>query len=653
MARAQPPESPASPAGASEAFRPLTREAISAQTDSGSFSRGASYFRSGHIFAPLRRGPVIQARCHGSSGGPYRVEATLARSDERRKGNPLAYDCDCPRGGFCKHIVALLLTWIDAPEKFTVRPPIAEVLAERSREELIALIERMVRQEPDFETMVELPLPVAGGPSGGPLDEAAWRRQVEAAFAEQQTGRSKSNRRYGWYEYDDWDSCALIADSLQQLVDIADAYADAGDWRNAVAAYAVIADTTIPRLSRFADPNGSLFEIVSQCDVGLAACLDAQAEAPAEQQLTPDERARLIDALLALWEADRALDDPGIAEDGEEAIVRSATPEERIRVGDWLREAARRFKGDDYDRSWMRRAILWFLAQLGPNGGLSDEELLEEYRAAELWDEASDALLRLGRVEEAIGLAARHLGTPALMAFAEALIDGDAPRRIDEALDLIDGRLWEQEGKNPQEDAQCFDWLARQYAAHGRSAKAFDMAKRLFEAVPSKAAYDMVRKAARLPDQPPEVWEKARPKLLAAMKKSGGIVGLIEIHLEDGDVAAAVKALEANKTTRSGYAPGQFGWLVSIASLEARVAEAAESSDPDAAVRIYTRLAEREIEARQRDHYRQAAAHLARVKHVMTDAGRAEQWTADIGELRQRHKSLRALREELDALDLR
>ncbi|HEU5430419.1 MAG TPA: SWIM zinc finger family protein, partial [Thermomicrobiales bacterium] len=299
MARAHPSEPAAAPAEAADAFLPLTAEQIAQQTDSGSFSRGKTYFRGGRIFAPLRRGALIQAQCHGSSGGPYRVEATLAIAGGKRRKNPVAYACDCPRGGFCKHVVALLLTWIDAPERFTARPPIADILAGKSQEELIALIELMVREEPDFEALLDLPIPVGGVLSAAPIDEAALRRQIEAAFAAQQTGRYGRGRRSGWYEYDDWESTSHIAGNLQQLIDLAQGYADADDWRNAVAVLAVISEMTIPHLSRFADPNGDLFTIVGECDRRLAEGLDAQAEAPEEDRLTPAERLRLIDALLA------------------------------------------------------------------------------------------------------------------------------------------------------------------------------------------------------------------------------------------------------------------------------------------------------------------------------------------------------------------
>src|SRR3954453_9588169 len=83
-------------------FAPLSDEIIARQTDAGSFSRGKTYFRGQRIFNAVRRGDLLRARCRGSSGGPYLVEATLASADKPKSRNPVKYLCNCPRGGFCK-----------------------------------------------------------------------------------------------------------------------------------------------------------------------------------------------------------------------------------------------------------------------------------------------------------------------------------------------------------------------------------------------------------------------------------------------------------------------------------------------------------------------------------------------------------------------
>src|SRR3954453_326343 len=117
-------------------FAPLSASSIESQTDSGSFKRGRGYARSGHIYAAIRRENTLRARCHGSSGGPYLVSATLAEPGKSKRKNPVDYACNCPRGGFCKHVVALLLTWVERPESFDVKPPLAELLAGKSHDEL-------------------------------------------------------------------------------------------------------------------------------------------------------------------------------------------------------------------------------------------------------------------------------------------------------------------------------------------------------------------------------------------------------------------------------------------------------------------------------------------------------------------------------------
>ena len=63
-------------------------------------------------------------------------------------------------------------------------------------------------------------------------------------------------------------------------------------------------------------------------------------------------------------------------------------------------------------------------------------------------------------------------------------------------------------------------------------------------------------------------------------------------------------------------------------------------------------MADRAIERRQRPYYQDAAQYLARVKTLMETNGQAEEWTLLIAELRDQHRRLRALREELDALGL-
>ena len=98
--------------------------------------------------------------------------------------------------------------------------------------------------------------------------------------------------------------------------------------------------------------------------------------------------------------------------------------------------------------------------------------------------------------------------------------------------------------------------------------------------------------------------------------------------------------------------PDLGGWW-NIGEYQVRVAQAAEAEHPEEAILLYTLLAEQAIEGKNRSHYQVAAGHLARVKHLQERDGNIETWRSFITNLRERHKRLRALKEELDNLDLR
>ena len=116
-------------------FKPLSEADIQAHTDSTSYSNGHSYYLNNAIFDPILRESVLQAQCGGSSGGPYRVQATLVPVSDTSSNTLASFGCSCPRGGFCKHIVALLLTWLHHPERFAVRTGLMGQLMEKSRAE--------------------------------------------------------------------------------------------------------------------------------------------------------------------------------------------------------------------------------------------------------------------------------------------------------------------------------------------------------------------------------------------------------------------------------------------------------------------------------------------------------------------------------------
>lgn len=140
----------------------LTQKQIQQLATSQSFSRGEEYYDDGMIENPTRQGLQLWADCHGSQ--LYRVSITWGQDGVESE------HCTCPYdwGGICKHQVALLLTYIRQPESFHVIPPLSEMLANHSKKDLIDLIGRMTRRDPDLLSLVELS---AQRESPQPLDE--------------------------------------------------------------------------------------------------------------------------------------------------------------------------------------------------------------------------------------------------------------------------------------------------------------------------------------------------------------------------------------------------------------------------------------------------------------------------------------------------
>lgn len=644
MSRATRP-SPPTDQDIADRFAPLSDDDIKELTDSGSFSRGRSYFRRGAIVDPVLTGNTISAGCWGSDIHPYRVRATLAPRGAADNA-PFAWDCSCPRGGFCKHVVALLLTWIDNPSAFTERPPLREALANRATDELIAIIERLVQHDPELRRLVELPVIGSNG-SGSPttitVDPATIRRQVDAIF---QAPR-----------YDDWHASGAIADDLEEVLRIGQTYARCGAWANAATVFVAMAEPLLDHYKQVEDHEGEVAGIIVGCDTGLAQCLDAQASLPENDRLPAELRRDVIDAIFDIWQFD-IYDAGGIdlSQQGPESLVRAVTAEERAEILDQLhgllKQEERNAAASGYASDWTRRATVGFEVMLKEEAGLAPEELLALYRDNGMWPEMAWLLLKQGQITDALAVAGRHLTRAhELLPFATAVRDLGG-KNVEAAIDLVDARLWETEGKDAREDEQLRVWLEDSYAKHGSPAKALEIARHRFTHAPSFATYQAVRKVATLPGQPEETWPRVRDELLTTLRGKTAWGDLVRIALDEGDVPAAVAALaEHDKTTTART----FGWSTThswFTGLDIAVAEAAEESVPDEAIRLYRRAAGQAIKARGRGNYQQAAEYLARVKRLLTATRRADEWRRLITDVRTENKRLRALLQELDARKL-
>lgn len=681
----------------------ITIDDVGALTDSGSHSRGQNYQRQGMIYDASIRGAQLHAMCEGSSGGPYHVQATLT-PEQGRNVSPIAdWFCDCPRGGFCKHIVALLLTWIETPDAFAQRPPLAALLAEKSREELVALLEQLVDRLPEADDLIErlvpvpvvIPPPAAGAGTEQTVDLAAIRRKADAAL--------KPFRMDPWndYSYDLVNPLEIVRE-LEAVRVIGDQYADAGRWADAQAVYETVAGRVMEQHVESFDPEGWVLTTLASCGVGLLRCLDAQAELPATDRLPAKARRELLDSIMRLWtydhggepheepatfsvsagypageprpdpvdvrafyenDADPDYDPNDVLLEGEPAwvafepgpvIARAATADERAPIEQQARDLAQQ-EGRRVNAE-LKRAAIRFLFDL--HGQDDDAARLEAYKDAGLWADAIKLLVQQGEVHDATVLAARTLtDTHATLAFANFLAQqgGDLPRQ---AIAFMEDRLWETEGKSPVEDSHYRHWLSEMYGRHGSPEKSFEVERRHFDAEPGFPAYLAVKTAAELPGQEEGLWERTRPELIKALEKRKELATLLEVHLAAGEVRQALDILPRMEKAPKKKVEGLFGGAYDVAAwhnldhYRLRLAAAAAAEFPDEAIPLYLSPVDTLIEQRNRGSYRQAAEYLAQVKALYQKTGRVDEWRTLIAGLRETHRRLPALQQELDAQQL-
>jgi len=86
--------------------------------------------------------------------------------------------------------------------------------------------------------------------------------------------------------------------------------------------------------------------------------------------------------------------------------------------------------------------------------------------------------------------------------------------------------------------------------------------------------------------------------------------------------------------------------------LHLEVAHAAKKRYPQESIRIFEQEAERFINNRNRDSYSQAALCLREIREIYRQLNDAESWQKLITDIRDRHKRLPALQDELNQLKL-
>lgn len=306
----------------------LTEADIRNLASEKSFERGETYYRDGAVLEPVRQVLELRAQCEGSDYEPYQVSATLAKSGIAETS------CTCPYdyGGICKHIVALLLTYVHEPQAFRSIPPLSALLAGHSQKELIALIGELIKREPELLSLVELSVATDQATQGKPLDAASYRRQTRRAL------RHESEH--------------VVERELRALQELAARSAKAGDWLNAGAVYHAVLDEAIrgyDDMLREIDEDGGVALIIDEFALGLSQCLK-------KSKANSETRRAWLEALLEAELTDIEMGGIDLAPSAREAVLEHANDEDWAWIEARLRAAMLKSSG------WEREALTRFLA---------------------------------------------------------------------------------------------------------------------------------------------------------------------------------------------------------------------------------------------------------------------------------------------------
>src|SRR2546422_9711132 len=189
-------------------------------------------------------------------------------------------------------------------------------LEQREKPELVAIIQHMLRQEPELQWLLMTPLPTASSRKSS-VDPEVYRQQVLAAMA---AGENQRKRKRGEVER-----------RLTAIKSIADEFAAQENYAAALAIYEVLVSEVIAHFNDYRDEYVAFSIILMGCIDGLDSCF-------AGEEDNPQMRLRVIRALFAIYRfyTDSWMD---LDEDIPGLLIGNTTPEERQVIAGWVRDA--------------------------------------------------------------------------------------------------------------------------------------------------------------------------------------------------------------------------------------------------------------------------------------------------------------------------
>lgn len=574
------------------------------------FARGKAYYENGAIRNMEWDGEKITGRCLGTRTKPYRVEAKL----DDRQGVVWA-TCTCPYeyGGDCKHIVALLLTYLYHPKRFAdkkdtvVQSPSQSPLMSRQKTELIIIIQQMLARYPDLQEIVDNPFP-KHIPAG--FDVTPFRGELRNAF-----------RRY-WNNYDEERAARKIDDIRQH----GDKLLRAQNWESATLIYGVILEefgTSEYILTHF-EPIGFFKRAINEVLESVVVCFSYLKPSPS--------RSALLKGMIALWTWQCRYGYNEIGADVQMLLYDTIQLEDAPEIRAYIQERY------DYHKKhqpyafhdWQQKKYDNFFRILDFITRQDEEAFIQELYAQGFLTVYIRRLLLGGQIEKATQILDEKALTGEALTNCLRIFDfmGYRSTALRLAQDSIKRGLNEHVIRwavassrlNEQEDiGTLLLWLTYQFR-YSRQMQDYHAIKRTVK--------------------PADLWwDKVYPQIIADLQESGDDELLFEVYLNDKKWNPAWQLLPKLMVTPESR------W-------DLKLAQASREEYPERAIPVYLRYAHWHIRQRNRENYAIAASMLATVQVLYESQDDYELWEREIRHIRTEYKSLRALHEELKRVGL-
>jgi len=570
-----------------------------------SFDRGQGYYRNGSVTSLIQRGNVLSASVEGSEADPYHISIHFD------KGGITSATCTCPydNEGWCKHIVATLLTCLHQPKQIEQGSELAELLALLNREQLQTLVQNLTHEHPEWMDTIEQQITQLTQ-SRATKPKAPRRTTVDPKPIQQQVRRIIGRYTEQWN-----DEPAL--DEIREIIQKADKFVEQGDGNNALMILGAIVHAYVQDWMNLDGSSGESGAFFEELDATLT-------EAILSAELSDNERYQWQRKLEA-WRTE--VDAYGIdsfdmslaaLEQGwEHPRLQRVLQGEMTELGVWEGEAP-----DFADELTLIR--LKILERQGRH-----QEYLYLAQAEGQTERYLQALAKLGRTEEAIAQAQQQMSTT-----EEALTLAQALREqgeLEQALSIAtQGLALTGNSKYP-----LAVWMSELAEGMGWQEAALQARVKAFKTRPSLADYLKVQELAG------EQWKSLRQELLTKLRGASNHLhaeAKVAIFLQEGLIDAAITTVDQLSSYESNVIHP--------------VMDAATAHRPEWVIENSRRRAESIMNEGKAQYYYHAVNWLRKARAAYIQLGQLEEWKHYRTTLIQTHARKRKLVSLLQQRDL-